>query len=85
MPTKHLERMILSGKRLEVFPLKMGNKTKMPLSMLLFHILLEAPASTIGLQEKKKKERKKRNTGRKEKKHTAYTENKEIKLPFVSE
>ena len=51
---KHTANIILTGKKLEAFPLKSGTRQGCPLSPLLFNIVLEIPARAIR-QEKETK------------------------------
>ena len=51
---KHTANIILTGQKLEAFPLKSGTRQGCPLSPLLFNIVLEIPARAIR-QEKETK------------------------------
>ena len=44
---KSTANIILNGQRLKAFPLKSGKRQECPLSLLLFNIMLEVPATAI--------------------------------------
>lgn len=54
-------KIILSGKRLNIFPLRLKTKQRCPLSPLLFNIVLELLASVVREEKQRYRDCKERN------------------------